>query len=91
MFRADFRRKVEEQSKLGLRVAVGQWNHDWRAEDNGLAPCIHRGFQRFHGLSGLVRLKTVEIQKGSHPIGSAKMQPKPISPISPRTSIARIG
>ena len=39
----------------------------------------------------LVRLKTVEIQNGSHPVGSAKMQTKPISAISPRTSIARIG
>jgi hypothetical protein len=35
--------------------------------------------------------KTVKIQKGSHPIGSSKMQTQPISAISPRASIATIG
>ena len=39
----------------------------------------------------LVRFKTVKIQKGSHPVGIAKMQTEPISAIRPKTNIARIG
>jgi hypothetical protein len=53
-------------------------------------PCI-QSWQRFHGLSRFVRLKAVEIQKGSHPIGTARMQTTPINVTSPKTSITKSG